>query len=285
MRILLIIAAVVAVISALSSIFIVEQRRQALVLQFGEAQRVVKEPGLHFKMPYIQNVLIYDSRVLDLDAKPNEVIDKDQKPLIIDAFVKYQIEDPLLYYQSVQSEVRGNQRLNTFLDASLREVMGSTSIGTLLTEERAIVMETISQNVREKAKNIGLKVVDVRIMRADFPEENSNRIFERMKTEREEEAKQFRAEGAEKAQLITATADKERTIILAEAERDSQILRGKGDATASRIFAEAFSRDPSFFSFYRSMQAYRKSMAREDTRMVLSPDSDFMKYFENMRGQ
>jgi len=272
------------VLLGLNSLYIVDQREQVLVMQFGESVDVVKEPGLHFKVPVFQNLVRYDSRLLDHNAKPTEVIDNAQKPLVIDAFVKYFISDPRKFYVSVNNEVVARQRLNTFLDSSLRQVMGEVPLSTLLTGQRAEVMKTISDDVKAKAADLGMKVVDVRIMRADFPVENSNRIYERMKTEREREAKEFRAQGAEEAQRITSRAEKERSIILAEAEKTSQITRGEGEAISTKIFADAFGQDESFFDFYRSMQAYKETLSDQDTTMVLSPDSDFLKYFGNIGG-
>lgn len=274
----------IGLITVLNAAFIVDQREQVLVLQFGKEQRVVKDPGLYFKIPFIQDLVRYDKRLLDLDAKPSEVIDSKEKPLIVDAFVKFLIADPLLFYQKVQAEDIARQRLNTFLDSRLRKVMGSVSIKTLLTNERGDVMQRISTDVAEQAEALGIKVVDVRIMRADFPEENSNKIFENMKNEREKEAKELRAQGAEQAQKIQAEADKERTVLLAEAEKEAQLLRGQGDAQATAIYAKAFKKDRKFFEFYRSLQAYKKALKKGDTTLVISPDSDFLKFMDDANG-
>ena len=268
-----------------SSVYTVAQTEQALVLQLGEPVSVVKEPGLNFKMPFVQNVVKFDNRILDLNARPNEVIASDQKRLIVDAFVKYKITDPLKFYQTVREENTLMQRLNTNLDSSLRQVLGSIPLSALLTGERAKIMGFILENVKQKSLELGIEVVDVRIMRADLPQLNSEAIFRRMQTEREREAKEFRAQGAEEAQRIKSRADKERTIILAEAEKQSQIIRGSGDAEATKIFADAFTRDEEFFSFYRTMQAYKNTLKKEDTSMILSPDNDFMKYFGDIQGR
>lgn len=264
----------------INAAFIVDQREQALVLQFGDTRRVVKDAGLHFKIPFVQNVVKFDMRVLDLNASANEVIAADQKRLIVDAFVKYRITDPLKFYQTVRREVIAQQRLDTFLDSSLREVLGSYPLSALLTGQRQELMKKITQEVAGKSKGLGIDVVDVRIMRADLPPTNSEAIFKRMQTEREREAKEFRAKGAEDAQGIRSRADKERTIILAEAQKKAQIMRGEGDGQAAQLFSNAFNRDPEFYGFYRTMQAYRASINKDDTSLVLSPDSEFLRYFD-----
>jgi membrane protease subunit HflC len=285
MRNIIIIIAGVILVSILSSLYTVDQREQAIVLQLGEAVRLVKEPGLHVKIPFVQNVVKFDNRILDLNARPNEVIASDQKRLIVDAFVKYKIIDPLKFYQTVREERVLRQRLNTNLDSSLRQVLGSVPLSALLTGERSDIMNNIQRNVAERSKEFGIDVVDVRIMRADLPQENSKAIYKRMQTEREREAKEFRAQGAEEAQRIRARAEKERTIILAEAEKKAQILRGEGDAEANKVFSDAFSLDEDFFAFYRTMQAYRNTLKKEDTTMVLSPENEFMKYFSDIKGK
>jgi membrane protease subunit HflC len=271
---------VVVLIVLSSSVFVIEQREQGLVLQLGEPVKVVYQPGIHTKIPLVQNVVKFDKRILDLNARANEVIAADQKRLIVDAFVKFRIKDPLKFYQTVRTEAVALQRLDTFLDSSLRQVLGSVPLSALLTDKRSEVMHGIWQELEGKAQQLGIEVVDVRIMRADLPQKNSEAIFHRMQTEREREAKEFRAQGAEDGQRIRAQADKERKILLAEADKKSEIIRGDGDAQATRIFADAFSRDPDFFAFYRSMQAYRTTLGKDDTSMVLSPDSEFLKYFD-----
>lgn len=276
----------VAVILLLGSVFTVKEVEQALVLRFGEPVAVVKEPGLHFKRPFLfETIRKFDDRILDLNADPKELIASDQKRLIVDAFAKYRIVDPLKFYQTVRDEHGIRTRLNSILDSRLREVLGGVPLSTLLTGERAVIMEKIQKNVNSESIDFGVDVVDVRIMRADLPEKNSQAIFQRMQTEREREAKEFRAQGAEEAQRITSRADKDRTVILAEARKKAQILKGEGDAEATRIFAEAFGKDVDFFSFYRSLQAYNGTLDKENTSMVLSPDSEFLKYFNAAEGE
>ena len=264
---------------ALTSVFIVEQRQQALVLQFGEVTRVIKEPGLKFKVPFIQKVSLFDNRVLNLTADEKEVIAKDQKRLIVTSFAKYRITNPLKFYQTVRDEAGVRTRLNSILDSSLRQILGEVPLATLLTGERSAIMQNIQQLVNTPSADFGIDVMDVHIMRADLPKENSDAIYRRMQTEREKEAKQFRAEGAEEAQRIKSRADKETKILLAESQLKAQITRGEGDSISSKIFADAFNQDPEFFGFYRSMQAYRATLKKGDTTMVLSPDSEFLHFF------
>lgn len=264
---------------ALTSVFIVEQRQQALVLQFGEVTRVIKEPGLKFKVPFIQKVSLFDNRVLNLSADEKEVIAKDQKRLIVTSFAKYRITNPLKFYQTVRDEAGVRSRLNSILDSSLRQILGEVPLATLLTGERSVIMKNIQQLVNTQSADFGIDVIDVRIMRADLPKENSEAIYRRMQTEREKEAKQFRAEGAEVAQQIKSRADKEAKILLAESQLKAQVTRGEGDGISSKIFADAFNQDPEFFNFYRSMQAYRTTLKKGDTTMVLSPDSEFLRFF------
>lgn len=268
-----------AIATLYGTVFIVDQTEQVLVLQFGEAKREIKEPGLHFKVPFMQNVARFDKRIIDLNADPEEVIASDQKRLIVDSFAKYRIVNPLQFYQTVRTEARMQERLNSILQARLRAVLGSYPLAALLTAERVHIMESIRDKIAKEAAGFGIQVVDVRIMRADLPEKNSQAIFLRMQTERAREAKEFRAKGAEEAQRITAKADRDKTVLLAEARKKSEVLRGEGDAAATRIFAEAFGRDPAFFDFYRTMQAYRTTLNNENTRMVLSPDTGFLRHF------
>ena len=270
-----------------STIFVVSQNEQALVLQFGKPIRVIKEPGLNFKTPFLQNVEYYEKRLLDFDADPKEVIAADQKRLIVDAFVRYRITDPLLFKQTVGDEMTMRSRLNAILESSLRQVVGSVPLSSVIAEKRPQIMHQIRTQVNAQAKGtaegnrgFGIDVVDVRIMRADLPAANSEGIYKRMQTEREREAKEFRAKGAEDAQKIRSQADKDRTILLAESESKAQIIRGEGDREASQIFAQAFGQDPDFYQFYRSMQAYRKALSAQDTTVVLSPDGEFLKYMD-----
>jgi modulator of FtsH protease HflC len=284
-RVAITIAAGIFGILALNSFFIVKQQQQALVLQFGEVVRVIKEPGLTFKIPFIQKVTFFDNRVLNLSADEKEVIAKDQKRLIVTAFAKYKITDPLKFYQTVRDEDGIALRLNSVVESSLRQILGSVPLATLLTGERGKIMQDIRDVVNKQASGLGINVVDVRIMRADLPKENSEAIFQRMQTEREKEAKEFRAEGAEESLRIKAHADKERKIILAEAQLTAQVTRGEGDAVATKNFADAFSKDAEFFDFYRSMQAYKNTLRKTDTTMVLSPRSDFLRFFGSTEGK
>jgi len=262
-----------------STFFIVKETQQAIVLQFGSPKKIYKDAGLHYKIPFIQNVQHVDRRVLEIDAPPEEIIASDQKRVIIDAFAKYIIIDPLKFAISVGNERVANSRLGTIINARIRGVVGKDPLESLLSSNRNKIMQQITQQVAEEAADFGMKVIDVRIKRADLPVANSEAIFKRMQTERSREAKEFRAEGAELAQEIKAKADKDVTIILAEARKKSQILRGEGDGQRNKIFADAFGRDPEFFSFYRAMQSYEKSLQSGQTSLVLSPDSDFFKFF------
>ncbi len=280
------IAGAAAFFAFTASTFIVSQTEQALVLQFGRPVRVIQEPGLNFKMPFVQNVEFYEKRLMDFDADPKEVIAADQKRLMVDAFVRYHITDPLRFKQTVGNENTMRSRLNSILESSLRQVVGSVPLSDVISEKRDDIMQEIRAQVNEQAMGgdgkggFGIEVVDVRIKRADLPQANSEGIYKRMQTEREREANQFRAQGSEDAQKIRSQADKERTIILAEAQKTAQITRGEGDSEATKIFAQAFNKDPEFFKFYRSMQAYKKSISSKDTTVVLSPDSEFLKYME-----
>jgi len=272
-------------IIAFSALFTVHQTQQALVLQFGEPKRVVRDAGLHAKLPFIQNVVFLDKRMLSYDGSGEEVIASDRKRLVVDSFLRYRIDDPLRFYQTVGNEAVARQRLNALLTSSLRQVIGTVPLQSVLTGERAQLMSQIAQRVNAEAKDLGISIADVRIKRADLPEANNQAIYARMKTEREREAREFRAQGAEISQRIRSRADREKTVLLAEAQKQAQILRGEGDGNAIRIFAEAFGTDIDFFTFYRSMQAYRESLGGEDTTMVLSPDSDFFRYFGSMVGE
>ena len=269
---------------AFSALFTVHQTQQALVLQFGEPKSVVKNPGLHFKLPFVQNVIFLDKRMLSYEGVGEEVIASDRKRLVVTSFLRYRIDDPLRFYQTVGNENVARQRLNALLTSSLRQVIGTVPLQSVLTGERAELMSQIALRVNEEAKDLGITISDVRIKRADLPEANNQAIYARMKTEREREAREFRAQGAEISQRIRSRADREKVVLVAEAQKQAQILRGEGDGNAVRIFAEAFGTDIDFFTFYRSMQAYRNSLGGEDTTMVLSPDSDFFRYFGSMRG-
>jgi membrane protease subunit HflC len=259
--------------------FTVTEVQQAIVLQFGDPKRIIQKAGLNFKIPVIQNVVFLDTRILNLDAPPEEVIASDQKRLIVDAFARFKIKDPLQFYISVGNERVARSRLSTIVNARIRGVLGKEELQTLVSKDRARLMDQITTDVNTEASKLGIEIIDVRIKRADLPQANSEAIYRRMQTERQREAKEFRAEGAESAQTVKSTADKEVTIILAEANKKSEILKGEGDGKRNKIFAEAFGKDPDFFSFYRSMQSYEKSLVGKDTSLILSPDSDFFKYF------
>ena len=265
------------------SLFVVKETNQAIVLQFGDPKRVISEPGLQVKVPFIQNVVFIDRRILSLDPAPEEVIASDQKRLIVDAYARFRITDPLKFYISVGDERVARSRLATIINSRLRSVLGTQSLATLLSEDRAKQMDIIQRNVNSEAKKLGIEIIDVRIKRADLPQANSEAIFKRMQTEREREAKEFRAKGAEMAVTITSTADKEVTVILADAQKKSEIMKGEGDGQRNKIFADAFGRDPEFFAFYRAMQAYEKSLIGGETSLILSPDSEFFKFFGNIK--
>tara|TARA_B100001027_G_scaffold111857_1_gene77160 strand:- start:246 stop:1127 length:882 start_codon:yes stop_codon:yes gene_type:complete len=267
------------------SIFIVKEINQAIVLQFGDPKRILMKPGLNFKIPFIQNVVFLDKRILNLDAPPAEVIASDQKRLIVDAFARFKIVDPLKFYISVGNERVARSRLSTIINSRIRSVLGTQRLQTLLSEERTKQMSLIQDGVNTEAAKFGIQIVDVRIKRADLPPANSDAIYRRMQTEREREAKEFRAKGAEMAITITSTADKEVTVILADAEKQSQILKGEGDGQRNKIFADAFGQDPEFFAFYRAMQAYETALIGGETSLILSPDSEFFKFFGNIKAQ
>ena len=268
----------------LNSLFTMDERQQGLVLQFGEPKRVIQKSGLHFKLPLIQNVVRYDVRILEYDLPIEEVIAVDKKRMLIDSFTRFKITDPLEFYKTVGTESSVRNRLNSNVISSLRRVVGRVTLEELLSEERSNIMENIKVEVNNEASRFGIEVVDVRIRRADLPEANSQAIYERMISERVREAKEFRAKGSEIAQKIRAEADKERTVILAEATKKSEILRGQGESESVNIYANAFQQDPEFYSFYRSMQAYGNVLGEDGTTMILSPDSEFLEFFNNSKG-
>ncbi len=278
------VALVILAIIGFSTMFTVNQIQQVLVLQFGDPKQMINEPGLKFKLPFVQDVVYYDKRILDYDHPLEEIIASDQKRLVVDAFARYRIVDPLKFFQSVRTESAVRDRLSPLMSGALRRVIGNVSLSTVLSEERERIMLTIRDQVNTEAKQFGIMIKDVRIRRADLPEANSQAIYERMKSEREREAREFRAQGAELGQRIRSRADREKTVILAQAKKQGETLRGEGEAESTRIYAEAFGTDPEFFSFYRSMQAYRKALGNSDTTMILSPESDFFRYFGTMSG-
>jgi len=273
--------AAAVVILLLSATYIVYQSEQAIVLQFGEPIRVVREPGLKFKIPFVQNVVFYDARLLNLDPPAQEVVLNDKKRLDVDSFTRYKIIDPLKFYQTVRTENQARSKLAEIVNSSLRKVLGRITLTELLSEKRTQIMSDISKTVKKDAEAIGVSVADVRIRRADLPREVMQAINDRMKTERQRDAKEFRAKGQQAAQNIRAKADKEATIIIAEAEKNAQITRGEGDKEAVKLWNKTVGQDVEFYDFYRSLDAYRKSLSNKDTSLVLSPDSDFFKYFNN----
>jgi membrane protease subunit HflC len=315
----------VAIAAILNSFFIVNQTQQALVLRFGRPVAIITKAGLQFKMPFTDSVLMFDKRMITMNAEPKSVILQDQDRLVVDAYVTYRINDPLRFYQAVRSDMVMQQRLEKMLETSLREVLGREDLNSLLSNKREKIMDTIRSNVSRLASGrelvvegekiappkdlledvakseaelevapelkavakqrdgFGIEIVDVRIMRTDLPKETSDPIYNRMRSDRQKVAEKFRAEGQKESQIITSEADRERTVILAEAERKSSVIRGEGDAIATKIMASAFGQDPEFFEFYRSMQAYKKALKKEDTTIILSPDNNFLKFIEQGR--
>ena len=284
-RIISLVVVALILAAASGSLFTVNQTQQALVLQFGEPKRTIQEPGLAFKLPFIQDVTYYEKRVLSLipqDAE--EVILADQKRLQVDAYARYRIENPLLFYQTVRNERGARGRLEAIIDSSVRRALGRETLASILTGQRNDITRSIGEEVNASVSSLGIKIIDVRLRRADYPTATSQNIFNRMKSEREREAKEFRATGEEEAQKIRADAEKTRTVILSEAQRESQEVRGAGDSKAIQIYADSFGQDADFFAFYRSMEAYRKSMTNNDTSLVLSPDSSFFRFFMDKDG-
>ncbi|MAJ15136.1 MAG: HflC protein [SAR116 cluster bacterium] len=268
-----------------SSFFTVDQTKQAMVLQFGEPKRVINKPGLNFKMPFIQDVTYFEKRVLSLvSSDSEEVILSDQKRLEVDTYSRFKIIDPLLFYQTVRNENGARQRLESIIDSSVRRVLGKLELISILSDARQNIVDDIGTEVNQIVKRLGMEIIDVRIRRADYPEATSQNIFNRMRSEREQEAKEFRAQGAEEAQKIRSDAEKQKTILLAEAQRKAEAIRGEGDGEAIKIYADAFGRDKKFFKFYRSMQAYEKTFVDKDTTMILSPESEFFNFFSDKKG-
>ncbi len=275
---------VIAGVVAWLTLFSVQQTQQALVLQFGNPVRIITTPGLNWKIPFIQNVVFFDKRLLDLDTSPQELIAADQKRLVVDAFARYRILNPLLFYQTVNNEEGARSQLGAILEAALRRVLGASSFAAVVSDQREELMRLIGAQVNEEAKGYGVEVVDVRIKRADLPEQNSLAIFRRMQTERQREAAEIRAQGEEASRRIRATADREVVVLKAQATQKAEGLRGDGDAQRNAIYADAFGKDPDFFAFYRSMQAYETGLKPDGTRLVLSPDTEFFRYFNNPSG-
>ena len=284
MRIVIGVAVIVLGVIGFSSIYTVHQTKQVLVLQFGEVRSLVTEPGLHFKLPW-EEVRAFDKRVLDYNNPAQEVPTRDQKQLVVDAFSRYRIVDPLKFFQTVNNELTMEQRLDNIVNADLRAVFGEAELATLMTPERAALMRVIAQRVKQQGVSFGVDVIDVRIRRIDLPEENSQAIFRRMQTQREQEARKIRAEGDKEAKRIRAEADRDNTIIQAEARRDSEILRGQGDAGAQRIYNDAYGRDREFFDFWATMKTYRESLTGETTRYIGPPGGDFFRFFGDSDGK
>lgn len=269
----------IAVVIGYSSIFTVSQTQQAIVVRLGEPVRVVTEPGLNFKAPFVDSVIDIDKRILDLENPSQEVIASDQKRLVVDAFARYRIKNALRFYQSLGSIQAANIQMTALLNAAVRRVLGEVTFITVVRDDREMLMARIREQLDREADGYGISVVDVRIRRADLPEANSQAVYQRMQTERAREAAEFRAQGAQKAQETRARADREATVIIAEANSKSEQIRGEGDGERNRIFAETYGKDADFFAFYRSMGAYESSLRTNDTRYLLRPDSDFMRYF------
>ena len=270
---------------ASSSLFIVEQTQQAIVLFFGKPQKTIQDPGLYFKIPFGEEVVYYDKRVLDLDPPKERMILADQKRLDVDSYARYRIVDPLLFYQTTRRVTEVSGKMSPIINSSLRAVLGNETLLEILSGKRAEIMVDIQKAVNDSVKRFGMEIVEVRVRRADYPEETRSNIENRMKSEREREAKEFRARGFEMAEGIRADAGKQKIVLLAQAQKKAETLRGEGDGLAIKIYADAFGRDPEFFAFYRSMQAYKKSMDSQDTTMVLSPNSDFFRFFGDIAGR
>jgi len=268
-----------------SSVFSVHETQQALVLQFGNPIKTVQDSGLNFKTPFVQNVQFMEKRILDFDAPPVEAVAADKKRIVVDAYARFRINDPLKFYQTVNNEVTARNRMAPIVNSSIRNVIGRVKLEVMLSGERNKLMHEIRDLVNDEATKLGIEIVDVRIKRADLPEANSQAVYDLMRAERKRIATEIRAEGAERSQKITATADRERTVLLAVAQKQSEITRGEGDAQRNNVFANAFKKDPEFFAFYRSLQAYRTALQSGDTTMVLSPNSDFFNYFGNSFGR
>jgi len=275
----------VVLIVAYSSVFTVQQTEQALVVRLGKPVGVVTEPGLHFKAPFVDSVISIDNRILDLENPSQEIIAFDRRRLVVDAFARYRIKDPLRFYTSVGSIQAANLQLTTLLNASLRRVLGEATFIQIVRDEREALMARIRDQLDKEADGYGIQVADVRIRRADLPEQNSQAVYQRMQTERQREAAEFRAQGGQKAQEIRSNADREATVIVAEANSTAEQMRGEGDAERNRLFAEAYGKDPEFFAFYRSMTAYENGLRNSDTRFLLQPDSDFFRFFSNPSGK
>jgi membrane protease subunit HflC len=281
----IIVLGVVALIVAYGSLFTVYQTQQALVVRLGKPIWVITEPGLNYKVPLIDSVIGIDKRILDLEAPSQEVIASDQKRLVVDSFARYRVQDPLKFYQTVGSIEAVNSRLSTLLISALRRVLGEASFIQLVRDERPQLTQRMREQLDHEAAAFGIAVIDVRIRRADLPEQNSQAVYQRMQTERQREAAEFRAQGSQRSQEIRSKADRDVTVLIADATSKAEQIRGEGDAQRNRIFADAYGRDRDFFGFYRSMQAYETGLRHNDTRMLLNPDTDFFRYFVDPSGK
>ena len=277
-------ALLVVILVVGGTLFTVQQTEQGIVLYFGEPVRVVSKPGLHAKVPFVENVVLLDNRILDLETPQQEVLASDNQRILVDAFVRYHINDPLRFYQTVGTVASANNQLASVMNSALRRVLGDSTLPQIVKDNRAALMVQIRDQVNNEASHVGLSIDDVKIRRADLPRELSEKVFARMQSERAKEAAEYRARGAEQAQSIRANADREAVIVRANAQRKADELRGEGDASRNQVFADAFGKDPGFFAFYRSMQAYTQTFKAGDTRFVISPTSDFFRFFNDPRG-
>ena len=271
---------VIAALVASGALFTVDEREQVIVMQFGEPKRVISEPGLSWKIPILQDVQRYEKRVLNLDPPGEEMILSDQKRLVVDLFARYRIADPLLFFQSVRTEEGVRSRLSTIINDRLRGILGNSTLNSVLSEERVQILQDLRESVDQDTRALGIALLDIRIRRADLPDETRESVYNRMRSEREREAAEFRAQGFEQSERIKSAADREAIVIAAEAKRESEILRGQGEGRRTQILNEAYGQDPDFFNFYRSMQAYSESLDSDSTYMVLSPDSEFFSFFD-----
>ncbi len=275
---------IVVGLTAVQSLFTVRETEQAIVLQFGKPIRVVPEPGLSYKLPFVQNIVIYDDRILDLDPAEVQILLTDKKRINVDAYARYRIVDPLKFFQAARTEAVLRDRFGKIINSAIRQEIATISLGDLLSGKRLSIMQAIQINIVSQAPTFGIDIVDIRIGRTDLPPDTSQAVYNRMRTEREREARELRAEGAEEAQKIRARADREQIVILAEAQRSSEILRGEGEGQRNLILGRAFSQDPEFFDFYKSLAEYEKNLVGSDTTMVLTPDSDFFRFFGSAAG-
>jgi membrane protease subunit HflC len=274
---------IIAFLVVVSQAFIqVDQTESVLIVQLGKPVKVITEPGLHFKKPFMQQVIKFDNRLLLYDASPSVIITRDKKNLVVDNYAKWRIVEPLKYYQTVKNETGAQSRLDDIIFSNLRQELGRHDLVDIIAKTRASLMEAVTEKTNEAAKSFGIEVVDVKIKRADLPPENERAVFERMRAEREREAKRYRSEGEERALAIRAQADRERTIILSEAQRKAQVLNGQGDAVATRLYAQSYTKDPEFFYFLKTMEAYKKTLGAKDT-LVLTPESEFFRYFKKSK--